>query len=363
MADYVTVDEVRSAIGIQDLYSDVDIEFVCQASTDLIRKQLWFNEYPIMGVAIQSGYATAVVSAPLAISSGQDVIITGCGTKYNGTHTITGTFPWSSGSSTFNWWAIYPFVRNSFPNGLSMIQWATTEADDNYHLITPYGKVAVTPTTVTPTTSVTPPTSPSVATFSNLVSRNFYVESSLTLNSTYSAASPVTFTSGNTRYNSTSIAQNTLGGNSTPTFTTTTSTIQNLTYDLSEDKTLVLPGNTILFTLVANGAPVPDNTVFNFALFGNEITNSDFQNNTTIGTMTMFNNVAKVAITIADKTLTSNKVVTFNVKEAARSTITLPLRMVLIISSEIRIGAFFPGICAVVITISAFATLSAIFNC
>ena len=69
MADYVTVAEVRSAIGIQDLYSDVDIEFVCQASTDLIQKQLWFNEYPIMGVAIQGGYATAVVSAPLAISS------------------------------------------------------------------------------------------------------------------------------------------------------------------------------------------------------------------------------------------------------------------------------------------------------
>ena len=184
---------------------------------------------------------------------------------------------------------------------------------------TPTG--VITPSTVTPTTSVTPPISPSVATFSNLFSRNFYIESSLILSSVYSAASPVTFTSGNTQYNSTSIAQNTFGGNSTSTFTTTTQTIQNLTYDLSEDKTLVLPGDTILFTLVANGAPVPDNTVFNFALFGNEITNSDFQNNTTTGTMTMFNNVAKVAITIADKTLTANKVVTFNVKEAARSTI------------------------------------------
>lgn len=147
MADYVTVAEVRDAIGIQELYSDADIESVCQASTDLIRKQLWFNEYPIIGVAIQSGYATAVISAPLGISSGQTVGIAHCGNKYNGDHTVTGTFPWSSGSSTFNWWAIYPFVRNSFPNGLSMIQWTTNESNDNYHLITPYGKVTVLPDT------------------------------------------------------------------------------------------------------------------------------------------------------------------------------------------------------------------------
>ena len=147
MADYVTVAEVRSAIGIQDLYSDVDIEFVCQASTDLIQKQLWFNEYPVIGVATQSGYVTAVLSAPLGISAGQDVVITNCGSAYNGRHTVTGTFPWSSGSTNFNWWAIYPFVRNSFPNGYSMIQWQDTHPNDNYHLITPYGKVKVSPST------------------------------------------------------------------------------------------------------------------------------------------------------------------------------------------------------------------------
>lgn len=145
MADYVTVDEVRAAIGIQDLYDDAEIEQVCQASTNLIQKQLWFNEYPVIGVAITGGYATAVLSAPLGISAGQDVVIENCGNDYNGNHEVTGTFPWSSGSTNFNWWAIYPFVRNSFPNGLSMIQWETNHANDNYHLIVPYGKVKVTP--------------------------------------------------------------------------------------------------------------------------------------------------------------------------------------------------------------------------
>ena len=149
MADYVTVDEVRAAIGIQDLYSDSDIESVCTAATDLIRKQLWHNEYPIIGVSLYNNYATAVLSAPLPIATGQSVTISGCGSLYNGTKTITGTYPWSSGSASFNWWAVWPYVRNSFPNGYSMIQWSQTHADDNYHLIVPYGKVAVTPTTMT----------------------------------------------------------------------------------------------------------------------------------------------------------------------------------------------------------------------
>ena len=149
MADYVTVAEVRAAIGIQDLYSDPDIESVCTAATDLIRKQLWHNEYPIIGVSLYNNYATAVLSAPLPIATGQSVTISGCGSLYNGTKTITGTYPWSSGSASFNWWAVWPYVRNSFPNGYSMIQWSQTHADDNYHLIVPYGKVAVTPTTMT----------------------------------------------------------------------------------------------------------------------------------------------------------------------------------------------------------------------
>ena len=147
MADYVTVAEVRSAIGIQDLYDDTDIEMVCQAATDLIQKQLWFNEYPVVGVAIYGNYATAVLSAPLPITTGQSVIITNCGSTYNGTHTVTGTYPWSNGSLTFNWLGFLPYTRYNFPSGYSMIQWSVAHADDNYHLIVPYGKVKVSPDT------------------------------------------------------------------------------------------------------------------------------------------------------------------------------------------------------------------------
>ena len=147
MAEYVTVAEVRDALGVQSLYSDADIESVCEASTDLIQKQLWFNEYPVVGVSIYGNIATAVLSAPLPIATGQDVVITGCGGDYNGNHTVTGTYPFTNGSLSFNFYGFLPYTRYNFPAGYSMIQWSVTHADDNYHLIVPYGKVAVTPTT------------------------------------------------------------------------------------------------------------------------------------------------------------------------------------------------------------------------
>ena len=146
-ATYVTKAELRAALGIGSLYSDTILESCCQAAQDLIQKQLWFNEFPVAGAAVTGNIATLVIAAPLAVSASQDVIVTGCGSPYNGTFTVLGTYPWTTGSSSFNWWAVYPYARNSFPNGFSMIQYAVTNADQNYHQVIPYGKIAVTPTT------------------------------------------------------------------------------------------------------------------------------------------------------------------------------------------------------------------------
>lgn len=146
-ATYVTPTELRAALGIGSLYDDTLLESICQASEDIISKYLWFNEYPVVGVTRQSNIATVVISASLSISTGQSVVLTGCGAGYNGNQTVTGTYPWTSGSTNFNWWAVYPFVRNAFPNGYSAIQFTDNGDNDNYHLIVPYGKVKVSPST------------------------------------------------------------------------------------------------------------------------------------------------------------------------------------------------------------------------
>lgn len=149
MADFVTVQEVRDAIGIQDLYSDAAIEQVCTAATTIIDKQLWYNEFPVAGASLSNNVVTLLISAPLSAAAGQTITVTGVGSHYNGSHTVIGTYPWTSGSVGFNWWSIYPFVRNNFPNGFSMLQYNAADhpADENYHQILPYGKIKITPAT------------------------------------------------------------------------------------------------------------------------------------------------------------------------------------------------------------------------
>lgn len=140
-ATYVTPTELRAALGIGSLYDDTLLESICQASQNIISKYLWFNEYPVVGITRQQNTVTAVLSTSLSLSTGQSVILSESGATYNGTFTITGTYPWTSGSTNFNWWAVYPFVRNTFPNGFSAIQWTQIGDTDNYHLIVPYGKI------------------------------------------------------------------------------------------------------------------------------------------------------------------------------------------------------------------------------
>lgn len=92
---------------------------------------------------------------------------------------------------------------------------------------------------------------------------------------------------------------------------------ESITYSLSVDKTRVEEGDSIKFTLVANGGVIPNGTVFNYVMFGT-ITSSDFFDNTTIGTMVMNNNIATKIVNISEDTeIEGDEVVTFNVLEAA----------------------------------------------
>lgn len=141
-ATYVTPTELRTALGIGSLYDDTTLETVCQASQDIISKQLWTNSYPIVGVGIYNNYAYVSLATAGAFVAGQTVTISGCGATYNGTHTITSTYPWTPNSGSFPYFTFYPWNTLNYPRGFSLIQFALTHADENYHLIQPYGKVA-----------------------------------------------------------------------------------------------------------------------------------------------------------------------------------------------------------------------------
>jgi len=116
-ATYVTTAELRTNLGIGSLYSDATIEEVCQTSEDLINQYLWFNTAPVVGTALQDNVATLMLANPNAFAATQSIVVSGCGATFNGTHTITGTIPPTSGTTSLIPVFMYNYGQVNFPNG------------------------------------------------------------------------------------------------------------------------------------------------------------------------------------------------------------------------------------------------------
>ena len=138
-ASYVTVAELRANLGIGTLYSDSTIEEVCQSAQDQINSFLWFDTAPIVGTALVSNVATVMIANPGIFTVGETVTIAGAGATFNGSYTITGTIPFSTGTANilpaFNMQLNY----YQFPQGYSFIQYAKTASNQNFRRVLPYG--------------------------------------------------------------------------------------------------------------------------------------------------------------------------------------------------------------------------------
>jgi hypothetical protein len=154
-ATYVTEQELRDNLGIQDLYPDSVVEECCQTAQDLLNQFLWFDSAPVVGTVLQDNVATVMVANPFIFTTGQSITLSGCGSTFNGTYTITGTIPYSAGTANN-----FPFINfNSFtgtyPAGFSFVQYAKTAANENFRRVLPYGQ-AIGPDTKTTAYASTP---------------------------------------------------------------------------------------------------------------------------------------------------------------------------------------------------------------
>jgi hypothetical protein len=140
-ASYVTSSELKANLGIGTLYSDSIVEEVCQTAEDLLNSYLWFDSYPVVGAGTYNNVGMVLISAPVSYVTGQVVTLSNCGAAYNGSKTITGTYPYTNGSVVIPYFLNFPFNYFQFPRGYSMIQFTRSASDDNYHQIVPYGKV------------------------------------------------------------------------------------------------------------------------------------------------------------------------------------------------------------------------------
>ena len=91
-ATYVTVAELRSALGIGSLYSDSVVEEVCQSAENIVSSYLWRNTYNNTGHSNTTNTGTLYFNYDISkeFYIGQTVVISGNGSKHNGSKTITG---------------------------------------------------------------------------------------------------------------------------------------------------------------------------------------------------------------------------------------------------------------------------------
>jgi hypothetical protein len=115
-----TVAELRTALGVGTLYADATLQEVCDAADDVLLPFLWKNQQYIIAHGNTGTVGTLYFNQPIRdyFYVGQSVTISGAGTKYNGTKTITAV-------------------------GTQSFSVTTSHTSDNpYHTVQPYGIAA-----------------------------------------------------------------------------------------------------------------------------------------------------------------------------------------------------------------------------
>ena len=87
-----TVAELRTALGVGTLYTDAVLQSVCDAADNVLVPFLWKNQQYIIAHGNTGTVGTLYFDQDIRdyFYVGQSVTISGAGTKYNGTKTVTG---------------------------------------------------------------------------------------------------------------------------------------------------------------------------------------------------------------------------------------------------------------------------------
>ena len=145
-ATYVTAATLKASLGVGTLYDSYTwIEDTCQAAQDLINGFLWFDSCPVVGTRLVDNVATLTLATPGLFNVGESVTITGSGSTFNGTFTVTGL---ADPGYAFN-------LPQAYPGGYSYIQFSKTASDQTFRRVVPYG-TALGTDTKTATYAVTP---------------------------------------------------------------------------------------------------------------------------------------------------------------------------------------------------------------
>lgn len=115
-----TVAELRTALGVGTLYADSVLQSVCDAADNVLLPFIWANTTPVIAHANEGTVGTLYFNDNVqkTFYVGQTITVSGCGSHYNGSKTIT---------------AVGEYEIKVTTDHL---------ADSLYHPINPYGLVA-----------------------------------------------------------------------------------------------------------------------------------------------------------------------------------------------------------------------------
>jgi hypothetical protein len=86
-----TVAELRTALGVGTLYADAVLQSVCDAADNVLLPFIWANTTPLVAHSNTANTGTSYFDIPVldVFYVGETVVITGAGSKHNGSKTIT----------------------------------------------------------------------------------------------------------------------------------------------------------------------------------------------------------------------------------------------------------------------------------
>jgi len=88
-ATFVTENELRTTLGIGNLYSSSVVEEVCQSAQNIVSDYLWKNQAFNSAHSHIVGYGTLYFDTPHDFFVGQTLTISGNGATFNGSKTVT----------------------------------------------------------------------------------------------------------------------------------------------------------------------------------------------------------------------------------------------------------------------------------
>jgi hypothetical protein len=94
-ATFVTESELRTTLGIGNLYSSSVVEEVCQSAQNIVSDYLWKNQAFNSAHSHIVGYGTLYFNTPHDFFVGQTLTISGNGATFNGSKTVTSSDTYS----------------------------------------------------------------------------------------------------------------------------------------------------------------------------------------------------------------------------------------------------------------------------